>query len=119
MSTHALSGRRVEDITIAALARGDLGGDDTRIHPDTLLRQAKVAEEHGNPQLADNLRRAAELATIDDSELLAVYAALRPHRSTAQQLRQIAERLERLDAPRCAALVREALEVYESRGLLA
>jgi propanediol dehydratase small subunit len=77
-----------------------------------------VAEEHGNPQLADNLRRAAELAGQGDEELLSIYEALRPGRSSRAELETIAAHLEAVDAPSCAALVREAAVVYERRGLL-
>ena len=55
-----------------------LPGADIEIHPDTLRRQASVAEQHGNPQLADNLRRAAELTAFGDDEVLAIYEALGP-----------------------------------------
>jgi len=117
MKCRALSGRPLSEITIEAAARGDLSAADLRIHPDTLHRQAEVAEDHGNPQLADNLRRAAELTALGDEELLAVYEALRPGRSTLAELDTIAARLEASRAPRCAALVREAAAVYERRGL--
>ena len=51
--------------------------------------------------------------------MLAIYEALRPGRSTLAGLEAIAARLEAADAPLCAALVREAAEVYDRRGLLA
>ncbi len=47
-----------------------------------------------------------------------VYEALRPGRSTAAVLAEIAARLDAADAPLCAALTREAAEVYARRGLL-
>lgn len=115
----AFSGRPLDAVTVDAVGAGELGPDDVRIHPDTLRRQAGVAEQHGNPQLAENLRRAAELTAIPDDELLAIYDALRPGRSTRPHLEAIAARLDAAGAPLCAALVREALDVYERRGLLA
>jgi propanediol dehydratase small subunit len=115
----ALSGRPLESITVDAVLAGEIGPEDVRVHPDTLRLQADVAEHGGNPQLAANLRRAAELTAIPDDELLAIYEALRPGRSTRLRLEAIAARLESADSPRCAALVREASEVYERRGLLA
>jgi propanediol dehydratase small subunit len=115
----AFSGRRLDAITVDAVVAGELGPDDVRVHQDTLRRQADIAEQHGNPQLAENLRRAAELTAIPDDELLAIYDALRPRRSTRAQLEAIAARLDAADAPICAALVREALDVYGRRGLLA
>ena len=117
MNCRALSGRPLSEITLEAAARGDLSPADLRIHPGTLRRQADVAEQHGNPQLADNLRRAAELTALGDDEVLAVYEALRPGRSTLAELEAIAVRLEVAAAPSCAALVREAAAVYERRGL--
>lgn len=116
--TRAYSGRDSDELTLDRLARSELSADDVRIHPDTLEQQAQVAAAHGNPQLAENLRRAAELTALSEEEVLALYEALRPHRSTTQELAELAERLDRLPAPRCAALVREAAEVYARRGLL-
>lgn len=116
--TRASSGRDSAELTLDRLARDELGPDDVRIHPDTLLAQARVAEQHGNPQLAANFRRAAELALVPEDQVLALYEALRPHRSTAQELEALATRLERYPAPLCAALVREAAQVYARRGLL-
>ncbi len=49
----ALSGRPVESLTVEAVQAGEVGVADLRIHPDTLDRQAVVAAEHGNPQLAE------------------------------------------------------------------
>jgi propanediol dehydratase small subunit len=114
----ALSGRRIEELTLEVALRGDLSPADLRIHPDTLRLQAAVAEEHGNPRLGENLRRAAELATLPDDEVLAIYEALRPGRSTHAALESLAGRLDAADAPLCAALVREAAAVYERRGIL-
>ena len=114
----AFSGRDAADLTVDRLARDELVADDVRIHPDTLEHQAQVAEKHGNPQLAANFRRAAELTLVPEDELMAMYEALRPHRSSAAELATLAGRLDRLPAPLCAALVREAAEVYARRGLL-
>ena len=117
MKCRALSGRPLTEITIEAAARGDLSQSDLRIHPDTLRHQADVAEQHGNPQLANNLRRAAELTALGDEELLAIYEALRPGRSSLAELEAIAAHLEESGAASCAALVREAAAVHERRGL--
>ena len=114
----ALSGRPIDEITLAAAVRGDLSPADLRVHPDTLRHQAEVAETHGNPQLGENLRRAAELTALLDDEVLAIYEALRPGRSTGAGLAGMAARLDAAGAPLCAALVREAAEVYARRGLL-
>jgi propanediol dehydratase small subunit len=118
MSDRAFSGRPLDELTLAAVLNDELTGDDIRIHPDTLRRQGEVAEQHGNPQLGENLRRAAELTALSDAELLEVYEALRPRRSTRSQMEAIASRLEWAGATLCAALVKEAAEVYDRRGIL-
>jgi len=113
----ALSGRPVDHLTVDAVRSGDIGVADLRIHPGTLEHQARVAEEHANPQLAENLRRAAELTRLPDEEVLAIYDALRPGRSTAARLTELAGSLADRGLPRCAALVAEAADVYARRGL--
>jgi propanediol dehydratase small subunit len=115
----ALSGRSVEGLTVEAIRAGEIGLADLRIHPETLERQAVVAAEHGNPQLAENLRRAAELTQLPDEEVLAIYEALRPGRSSAAQLTALAGSLGDRGLARCAALVAEAADVYARRGLTA
>lgn len=115
----ALSGKPVEGLTVEAVRAGEVGVADLRIHPETLERQAVVAEQHGNPQLAENLRRAAELTRLPDDEVLAIYEALRPGRSTPAQLTERAASLDARGLPRCAALLTGAADVYARRGLSA
>ena len=115
----ALSGKPVDGLTVEAVRTGEVGVADLRIHPETLERQAVVAEQHGNPQLAENLRRAAELTRLPDDEVLAIYEALRPGRSTPAQLTELAASLDGRGLPRCAALLAEAAEIYARRGLSA
>jgi propanediol dehydratase small subunit len=115
----ALSGRETGELTLEAVRRGELGVSDLRIHPETLERQADIAAAHANPQLADNLRRAAELTRLPDEEVLAIYDALRPGRSTPGRLTELAAGLKERGLPRCAALLAEAAEVYARRGLCA
>ena len=68
---------------------------------------------------AGNLRRAAELIAVPDDRLLEIYNALRPYRSTKQELLDIAGELDgKYGAKTAASLVREAAEVYEKRGRL-
>jgi propanediol dehydratase small subunit len=93
--------------------------DELRATPETLRLQAAVARASGRAQLADNLLRAAELAPLPDETILEIYTALRPRRSSAEQLQAWAERLDGWHAPATAAFVREAAEVYAARGLLA
>jgi propanediol dehydratase small subunit len=113
------SGTPLEEVTLDALRAGRLRSDDIRSTPATLRLQADVARAAGRTQLGENLERAAELAGIPDGELLAIYTALRPRRSTAAELESWAARLEAWNAPITAAFVREALAAYEERRLLA
>jgi propanediol dehydratase small subunit len=92
---------------------------ELRATPQTLRLQADVAAAAGRSQLADNLRRAAELAPLPDETILEIYTALRPRRSSAAELESWAERLDGFGAPLTAAFVRDALRVYATRGLLA
>ena len=105
-------------LTVAAALDGTLGMNDLRLRPATLVRQAELAEADGNPQLGQNLRRAAEIVALPDAEVLAVYEALRPGRSSHAELIALAGSLERRDAPLCAELVRQAARACERRGLL-
>jgi propanediol dehydratase small subunit len=116
--TVARSGRPVDEITLDAVRAGEVTPADIRIHPTTLEHQALVAEQHANPQLAANFRRAAELTDLPDDRIMAIYEALRPRRSTKSELLAIAEDLATAGAPLNAALVREAADAYEARGLL-
>lgn len=92
---------------------------ELRATPETLRLQAEVARATGRTQLADNLLRAAELAPLPDETILEIYTALRPRRSSADELAEWAERLDGWNAPATAAFVREAAQVYAQRGLLA
>jgi propanediol dehydratase small subunit len=108
------AGIALDDLELAAVEAQDL-----RATPATLRLQAAVAAAAGHAQLADNLLRAAELATLPDETILEVYTALRPRRSTAAELEAWAVRLADREAPLAAAFVRDAAEAYERRGLLA
>ena len=112
------SGLPLEEVTLAAARDGTLVASDVRATPATLRRQGAVARAAGRTQLADNLERAAELASVPDDELLEIYTALRPGRSSAAQLEERAARLDELGAAKTAAFVREAADAYRERGLL-
>jgi propanediol dehydratase small subunit len=118
-ASRAWSGREASELSVDDVVAGELGPDDIRISADTLRHQAEVARTHGNPQLAANFERAAELTAFDESEILGLYELLRPGRSTADELRAKAAELESREAPICAAFVREAATVYERTGLTA
>ncbi len=112
-------GLSLAELTLDALRSGRLSAAEMRATPETLQRQGQVAHAAGRAQLAANLDRAAELAAVPDDVILAVYTALRPHRSTSDELEEWAGRLEReFGAPLTASFVREANAVYGERGLL-
>ncbi|HTX10699.1 MAG TPA: diol dehydratase small subunit [Solirubrobacteraceae bacterium] len=112
------SERPVDEITLDAAVSGGLRPADVAISADTLRLQAGFAERGGNPQLGENLRRAAELVSFGDDELLHFYEMLRPGRSSAAELDSLAAMLAERGAERCASLVREARDAYLRRGLI-
>ena len=84
-----------------------------------LCAQAAVAQQAGFGELAQNLLRAAELMAVPNEQLLEMYDALRPGRSTAEELTAMADTLrQEFGATQTAAYVEEALGVYTQRGLL-
>lgn len=107
-----------DHITVGNAVDGKLSLSDLRMDPAVLAHQAVVADEGGNPQLAENFLRAAELATMDDEDVMNLYEALRPYRSTAEQLEELRVSLQTRGASRCAALVQQAAAAYARRGLL-
>lgn len=112
------SEKPVAEITLDAAVSGALRPRDVAISADTLRLQAGFAERGGNPQLGENLRRAAELVAFGDDELLHFYEMLRPGRSSAAELDALASMLAERGAERCANLVREARDAYLRRGLI-
>ncbi len=113
------TGLSLEDIVLDKAETGKISFNDMKIRPETLEYQAQIGEAVGRPQLAGNIRRAAEMTRISDERVLEIYEALRPYRSTKKELLDIAEELEKqYQARACAALVREAAEVYEKRRRL-
>jgi propanediol dehydratase small subunit len=113
------SGRRLDELNMEAVLAGRLTTEDFRISGETLRRQADAAEGAGYGQLAENLRRAAELTRVSNDQVFEIYDMLRPGRATYAELTNLADRLEHdLSAPSTAALVREAAEVYLARDLV-
>lgn len=113
------SGKKIEEITIKAVMEGAVPEYDFRITREALEGQAVIAAKSGRKQLAENFRRAAELTGIPDNEIVLIYNALRPKRSTKNELLKLLERLEKVyNALQTAQLVRETIDIYEKRGLL-
>ncbi|WP_206460698.1 diol dehydratase small subunit [Anaerovorax sp. IOR16] len=113
------TGKKLSDMTLQQVLDGQLTAEDMRISPETLELQAQVAESVDRDALAANLRRAAELIAVPDDRLLEIYNALRPYRSTKEELYEIAEELEKTYGCSInATFVKEAAEVYSKRGRL-
>lgn len=111
--------RSVDELTLEGVMEGKVTNDDLKIRPETLYMQAEIAEDANRKAFAKNLRRAAELIPVPDEKLLEIYNALRPHRSTKEELLVIADELEdKYDSKINSALIREAAEVYEKRDIL-
>lgn len=113
------TGKHVDEINIQGILSGEITAADCRISAETLEYQAQIEESAGNPQVAANFRRAAEMTRIPDDRILGIYNCMRPHVSSYAELMAIADELESVyDAKINAALVREAAMVYNERNML-
>ena len=111
--------KTLDELTLDNVLSGKITAQDMRITPDTLRIQASIAKDAGRDRLAMNFERAAELTAVPDDRILEIYNALRPYRSSKQELLDIAEDLEnRYKAKICAAFVREAAALYVERKKL-
>ena len=113
------TGKNLQEITLENVLNGKIKPEDVRISPETLEMQAEIAEGMNRNAIARNLRRAAELISVPDERILEIYNALRPYRSTKEELLNIADELEKVYSAKVnAGLVREAAEVYEKSNKL-
>ena len=113
------SGKTLEDITLENVVAGKIEARDLRITPKILKAQGDIAASAGRPTIANNFSRAAELTAVPDERVLAIYNALRPYRSSKQELLDIANELEtKYNAVITANFVREAAGHYETRKKL-
>ncbi|SCH84016.1 MULTISPECIES: diol dehydratase small subunit [unclassified Romboutsia] len=113
------TGRRLNEITLESVIQGEIKPEDIRISKETLEMQAQIAEQMNRHAVARNFRRAGELINVPDTRVLEMYNALRPYRSTKEELLAIADELENeYDAKVNAEFVREASRVYEERKKL-
>ncbi|WP_119271520.1 diol dehydratase small subunit [Taklimakanibacter deserti] len=111
-------GRKLADMTLDAVIKGEVTAADVAITPETLRLQAKIAESAGRDRLARNLERAAELAIIPQDIVMSTYELLRPGRSeSSQALRRRAEELrQKFNAALIAGFLEEAADAYDARG---
>ena len=75
------TGKKLSDITLDEVKRGNVQAEDIKISPEMLKRQGQVAKEADNPQMEANFQRASELANVPDEVILNMYNKLRPNRS--------------------------------------
>ena len=113
------TGVNIDSITFENIMNGTVKGEDCRISKESLLMQASIAKETGNRHLAENFKRASEMVAIESDRIIEIYNALRPYRSTEEELQAIADELEeKYNASTTAAFVRQAAEVLKQRGRL-
>lgn len=118
-SIRSKTGKRLSEITLEEIKKGNVTADDIKISKEMLYNQGQIAKSNDNPGLAKNFERASELVDVPDEVILDMYNKLRPNRSTKLELANMAkELLEKYNAVNCAKLVLEAAEVYEKRGIL-
>ncbi|MGV0168715.1 diol dehydratase small subunit [Furfurilactobacillus sp. WILCCON 0119] len=113
------TGKSVNDITLENVVNDKITPEDLRITPATLKAQGQIAKNAGRAAIQSNFDRAAELTAIPDDRLLEMYGALRPYRSSKQELLDMANELEQqYHATISANFVREAAKNYEIRKKL-
>jgi propanediol dehydratase small subunit len=113
------TGKNLDDITLEKVLSGDVKPEDIRISPETLKLQGEIAKKGNRPTVTKNFERASELVNIPDVRILEIYNALRPFRSTREDLLAIADELEnKYSATINANFIREAAEVYKDRKKL-
>ena len=112
-------GKALPELTLDGVLSGDVTLDDLSITAAALQQQAEIARDAGRDTLAENFERAAELTTVPQDVIMRIYELLRPGRAASKQvLLEAAEEMGRdHHAPRMAAFIAEAAEVYERRGL--
>lgn len=111
--------KTLDDITLESVLSGKITAQDMRITPEILRIQADIARSAGRDRLAMNFERAAELTAVPDERVLEIYNALRPYRSSQEELLAISDELEqRYKAKICAAFVRQAANLYQTRKKL-
>lgn len=114
------TGKTLQDINLKNVLNRKVTPQDFRITPKTLKMQGEIAKNAGRPAIQNNLQRASELTNVPDDRLLEMYNALRPYRSTKQELLDIASELQdKYKAPICANWFKEAAENYEHAKKLA
>ena len=114
----SITGKKVSELTFENAIKGRIDYNDFKISSETLEMQAVIAEGNGRIQLAKNLKRAAELVNLPNELILEIYNLLRPNSSNKNRLLEIAKVLEeKYKANENAKFIREAVKIYELRGI--
>ena len=87
------TGKKLSEITLDEVKKGNITAVDIKISKEMLRRQGEVASENDNPAMAANFQRASELVDVPDEVILQMYNKLRPNRSTKLELVQMAQDL--------------------------
>ena len=64
------TGKKLSEITLDEVKRGNVTAEDIKISSEMLKRQGQVAAEADNPQMEANFDRAAELVNVPDDVIL-------------------------------------------------
>ena len=113
------SGRPLSELNLDQVLGGQVGSDDVSVSAETLELQAGFARAAGYDEVAANLARAAEMTRIPNNEILEIYEALRPGRSTYYQLLSLSQQVASMyAAEHTGAYIREAADAYRDTGLL-
>jgi len=113
------TGIAFKDLTLEKVMSGEIKAEDITISPDTLKMHGEIASSVNRDAFAMNLNRASELIAVPDQRILEIYDALRPYRSTKEELLAIADELDNKYGCKInAKFIRDAAVVYEKRGRL-
>src|SRR5919109_1800520 len=110
-------GKKLEELSLAAIEAGEVALEDLRITPEALRQQGEIARDAGRTTLARNFERAAELVDVPQDVILRIYELLRPGRAPGKADLIEAATLLRgtYKAEQMAAFIEEAAAVYERR----
>jgi propanediol dehydratase small subunit len=113
------TGKKLDSINMKSVLDGTVKPEDIKISKKTLEMQGEIAYNSGRKQLQQNFNRASELIDVEDELILEIYDKLRPNRATKEELLDYANTLEsKYLAVKCADFIRDAVKVYERRGIL-
>lgn len=112
--------KTLDDITLESVLSGKITAQDMRITPEILRIQADIARSAGRDRLAMNFERAAELTAVPDAtgarNDTTPCAPIVPRKRRADS--EADELEQKYQAKICAAFVRQAAGLYQTRKKL-